>query len=132
MVEGGLKGRGAVIHLFERRSIVTFVAYHSRRVPQTRTLNAAQRTLQGKLRSHLVASGVLFVGSAHSAFHVLSDDERTSSGKAAPPLDEFLVVGRAVTNFPIELGHGIIHPTFVNPVKHIGIKVVVVLQSGRF
>ena len=87
--------------------------------------------MQPELGLHLVDSGILGVGSTHGALYVLADDQRTCPGKTAPPLDELFVVGRAVAQLPIELRHVVVHPALVDPVEHVGIQVVVVLQAAR-
>ena len=105
-----------------------FVACHGRRVPQAGTLYAAQRALQAHLLRHLVLRGVVDVGGAHRALHVLPYVERACGGKAAPPVYQFVVVGGGVPDFPVDLRHEIVHPAVVDPKEHVGIKVIVVLQ----
>ena len=123
-----LQGRGAVVVTGKFCGKSAFVACHGRRVPQAGTLNAAQRTLQVHLLRHLVLRGVVDVGGAHRALHVLPYVERACGGKAAPPVYQFVVVGCGVPDFPVDLRHEIVHPAVVDPKEHVGIKVIVVLQ----
>ena len=46
-----------------------------------------------------------------------------------PPSDKRLVVGSTIAYLPVELGHIIVDPTIVDPQQHIGIQVVIVLQT---
>ena len=71
------------------------------------------------------------VGFGHRTVHVLPDVERPVSGMLAPPAYQRIVVGRGMPDFPIHLRDVIIHPTFFHPFQHIGIEIVIVLQSAR-
>ena len=44
-------------------------------------------------------------------------------------MDELVVVGGTIANLPINLRHAIVHPTFSIPQQHVGIEVVIVLQT---
>ena len=46
-----------------------------------------------------------------------------------PPVDERFVVGSLVAYFPVYLRHAVVEPAVVHPQQHVGIEVVVVLQS---
>ena len=48
-----------------------------------------------------------------------------------PPHNQRLVVGSLVANLPIYLWHAIVNPPVVHPHQHVGIEVVIVLQSVR-
>ena len=47
----------------------------------------------------------------------------------APPADECFIVSSTVAHFPIKLWKVIVHPTLVYPFQHIGIEVVIILQT---
>ena len=74
---------------------------------------------------------ILQVGSLHCALYVLPDDEYAIRGMSCPPLDERFVVGRLVSDFPINLRHQIVHPALFHPEEDVGIEVVIVLQARR-
>ena len=42
---------------------------------------------------------------------------------------QFVVVGGSIAYLPIELGYAIVYPSFISPHQHIGIEVIVVLQT---
>ena len=46
-----------------------------------------------------------------------------------PPTYQRIVIGCLMTDFPINLRDVVIHPTVVHPQQHIGIQVVVILQT---
>ena len=49
-----------------------------------------------------------------------------------PPMNQSLIIGRLVSNFPIDLRNVIIHPTIVHPHQHIRIEVIVILKAIGF
>ena len=53
----------------------------------------------------------------------------TSVGVFVPPFDKRDVIGRRVSDLPIDLGDVIIDPTLLYPIGDIGVEVVVVLQT---
>lgn len=61
--------------------------------------------------------------------HRLAYIERTVAGMVAPPANKRLIVGCTVAHLPIELWQIVIHPSLTHPLEHIGIEVIVVLQS---
>ena len=77
----------------------------------------------------LVLELVVRVGVLHGAVDVLTDEERTGCRVFCPPACQRIIVGCAVTYFPINLRNVIVHPSVVHPQQYIGIEVVVILQA---
>ena len=65
----------------------------------------------------------------HGTFHILTDNERTGSSILVPPPDKCIIISGLITDFPIDLGHTIVKPAVIHPQQHIGIKVVIILQT---
>ena len=77
----------------------------------------------------LVAAIVRQVCCTHCAVYILAYVQRTFGRVFCPPFNECLVVGSCVSYFPIYLRYAIVYPSFVYPMKYIGIKVVIALQA---
>ena len=77
----------------------------------------------------LMAVGVFRVGEFHGALDIFTDVQIALRDMLVPPMDELVIVGRTIANLPIDLRHTIVHPTFGIPKQHVGIEVVVVLQT---
>ena len=127
-----LKRRREVVVVLQFISKITFIAHHSCRIPQATTRHVGEITLQLKLCRHLIDRGVVEIACSHRTLHVLTNNQGTTIGVARPPTNQTIVVGCLMSDFPIELWHHIVHPTLVHPIEHIGIKVVIVLQTARF
>ena len=85
--------------------------------------------MQAHLCRQLMSVGIVGVTELHRALHVLADYQRALATMPVPPPYQLLVVGCAVTYLPVELWHAVVHPTVVHPHQHIGIQVIVVLQT---
>ena len=71
------------------------------------------------------------VAGAHGPGDVLSDVEVRFPGVAVPPFNQGDIVRRRVSDFPIYLRHIVVNPTLLEPMRDVGVEVVVVLQALR-
>ena len=71
------------------------------------------------------------VAGAHGPGDVLSDVEVGFPGVAVPPFNQGDIVRRRVPYFPIYLRHIVVNPTLLDPMRDVGVEVVVVLQALR-
>ena len=77
-----LECRGEVVVVLKFVSEVSFIAHHSSRIPQAATCNIGQIALQLELSCHLIDGGIVDIARTNGAFHILSDDQRTTIGVA--------------------------------------------------
>ena len=120
-----------MVILPQHRAIVALVVHHGLGIPLATAFDIRQRTLQGHLALHLVPAGIHGVGLGHRAVHVLPDDEGAMPGMLAPPSYQGVIISRRMPYFPIDLRDVVVHPSFIHPLQHIGIQVVIVLQAVR-
>ena len=118
----GLEGRRLVVVLAQGGGIASRVCGEGSGIPHT----GAADTLEGALEVEFLPEVAVLCG----AVDILADGEGTGSGVLRPPAAETVVVGCGMSNLPIDLRHGVVHPTLVNPVDDIGVEVVIVLQTA--
>ena len=98
-------------------------------IPEHSALHIVHLLVQTVLGWQLVAAWIHRVGILGGALDVLADIERSVARIFVPPLDKGLVIGSLVAYLPINLRHAVVNEAIVHPEEHIGIEVVVVLQS---
>ena len=98
-------------------------------IPEAVAVDSAGSAREVELRGLLVAGIVLHITCLDGAFDVLTDEERTTGSIVSPPLYKAFIVGRRMSDFPIYLRNGVIHPSLVDPEEDIGIEIVVILQT---
>ena len=87
-------------------------------------LNVGGATTEGYLAWQL---GIVFPGGiAAGPVYAKANVALLAIGVLAPPIDEGVVIGLGVANFPIELWHHIIYPTAAQPQEYVGVEVVVI------
>ena len=121
-----------VIFFHQHIPVISLILYHCRRIPLTATLYGRQRTLQIILCRNLALVRIHQIRFRYSAYHILTDVQRTSCGMTCPPANQCIIVGCRMSDFPINLRDIVIYPAIVYPQKHVGIQVIVVLQSVCF
>ena len=126
------QGRILVVTLLEHGGIVAGIVHHGLGIPLATAFHAGQVALQVVLGTHLVLAGIAQVVVLDGALHVLTYVQMSASGILAPPPDEGFVIGRGMTYLPVYLRYVVIHPTLAHPFQHIGIEVVIVLQTFGF
>ena len=110
--------------------IVPHIVCQSGGVPEAVAVDSAGSAREVELRGLLVAGIVLHITCLDGAFDVLTDEERTTGSIVSPPLYKAFIVGRRMSDFPVYLWDGIVHPSLVYPEEDIGIEVVVILQAA--
>ena len=124
-----MQGRQAPVVLTKHGCIVAGIVNSGFGIPQHGALDARELLTETVLGSLLVLVGVLWVGILHGALYVLANKEGTTRGMPVPPFNQRGVVGCLVAYLPIDLGHAVVEPAVVDPQQHVGIEVVVVLQT---
>ena len=110
--------------------VVALVARHSGRIPENVPLDGRETALEFELGVHLIDRWIVDIWRSDRTNHVLPDVDRTPGGMFGPPTHEAVVVGRGMSDGPIELRDDIVHPALTNPEQDVGIQVVVVLQPA--
>ena len=108
---------------------VAHIIYCGLGIPEHGALHIVHLLVQTVLSRQLMTAWIHRVWILGCALDVLADIERTVASILVPPLDKGLVIGCPVTNLPINLRHAIVDEAIVHPEEHIGIEVVVVLQT---
>ena len=126
----GLEGRRPPIARAQHACVVARVVDDGLGIPQHRAFYVGHLLVKQEFGFLLMAIGRAQVAMLHGSLHVLADVERTLAGIVVPPSDERFVVGGLVAHFPVELRYAIVEPPLLDPQKHVGIQVVVVLKSA--
>ena len=117
------------IHLLEHTAIIAHIVYCRLGIPQHGAFHIAHVIMELHLGRQLVDFGIVDVWVFRRAFNILANIQIAFVGIPVPPFDQRRIVGCRMAYLPIQLGHAIIYPSIVHPHQHIGIQVVVVLQS---
>ena len=117
----GLQRGIAPVQIAQLGTIVADVVDGSLRIPQHRTLHVGQFGMQHHLTGQLVELS--------RALHVLANHQRGVLAVTVPPVYQLVVVSGLVAYLPINLGNTVVYPALVYPQHHVGIQLVVVLQT---
>lgn len=99
--------------------------------PLAATADSLIRTLQSYLAGKLIDRGILRVGILYRIHYGLADEQGTVLRMLRPPFHQCLIIGCRMSYLPVYLRYVIIYPALARPQKHIGIQIIVVLQSVR-